>query len=133
MIKQRGFTLIELVIFMVIVTILGTTVFLGFDMALGQESMVANNVKAMFMAEQRMDLIFGQRIKSGFSSFVDPCVSLFASPATDNICSKNAFAFGYTVSSTVTPSWSGNANLTSIVVDVTGPGSATLSTVVGNY
>ncbi|MFI4956253.1 MAG: type II secretion system protein J [Gammaproteobacteria bacterium] len=133
MMKQQGFTLIELVIFMVIVTILGTTVFLGFDMALGQENIVSSNVNAMFMAQQRMDLMLGQRIKNGFSAFVDPCVSLFASPATDNICSKNAFAFGYTVSSTITSSWSGNANLTSIVVNVTGPGSASLSTVVGNY
>jgi prepilin-type N-terminal cleavage/methylation domain-containing protein len=133
MINQRGFTLIELVIFMVIVTILGTTVFLGFDMALSQESMVSSNVNAMFMAQQRMDLIYGQRIKNGFSGFVDPCVSLFASPATDNICSKNAFAFGYTVTSSISTSYSGNANLTSIVVNVTGPGSASLSTLVGNY
>ena len=133
MIRQHGFTLIELVIFMVIVTILGTTVFLGFDMALSQENMVSSNVNAMFMAQQRMELIYGQRIKNGFPGFVDPCVSLFASPATDNICSKNAFAFGYTVTSTISTSYSGNANLTSIVVNVTGPGSASLSTLVGNY
>jgi len=131
--KQQGFTLIELVIFMVIVTIMAATIFLGFDMALQQENVVSNNANAMYIGQQRMDLIIGQRIENGFSGFVDPCVSLFASPATDNICSKNAFAFGYTVSSTITTSWSGNANLTSIVVNVTGPGSATLSSLVGNY
>lgn len=131
--RSSGYTLIELIIFMVIVTILGTTVFVGFNMALSRENTVVANVRAMFMAQQRMDMIWGQRLQNGFSLFVDPCISLFASPATDNICSKNAFAFGYTVSSTITSNWNGDPDLTSIVVTVTGPGSATLSSIVGNY
>jgi type II secretory pathway pseudopilin PulG len=130
---NKGYTLIELIMFMVIVTILSTTIFVGYEVAMSGAADVSNNARAMFIAEQRMDLIIGQKIKNGFSGFVDPCVSLFASPATDNICSKGSFAFGYTVLSSITTPWNANANLKLVTVTVSGPGSATLATVVGNY
>lgn len=128
--RCRAFTLIEVVIFIVILSIVGLSILLGMNMSLKGSPDATKNTQSIMLAQQRMELMLGQRYSVGFSGFTDPCG---AGPFPDILCGEGAYALGYTISSSITPSWSGNADLTLITVTVTGPDSATLTTIVGNH
>lgn len=128
--RSKGFTLIELIVFIIIVGLASGAMFAGMQTALRKSKTVKDDMRALFLAQQRMELILGQKKQTGFTSFVDPCVSL-SFPAS--LCASGAFSFGYTVSSTISSSWNSDTSLKQITVTVTGPQSVTLTTVVGNY
>lgn len=130
--RARGFTLIELIIYLVIVGFLAVAILTGMSTALQQSPQITQITQAAFLAQQRMEVIAGYKMANGFSSFVDPCDA----PATfpDQLCSAGAFAQGFSVSSTITPSWESDANLTLVAVTVSGgDGASTFTTVMGNY
>lgn len=129
--RIQGFSLIELVIYIVIMGIIGLSIFAGMNTALESESIVDDNTQAMIIAQQRMEAIIGQRKTNGFTPFVDPCESPAFFP--DELCAVGAYAFGYTVTSTITTGFNGNNDLKEVTVEVTGPGTATLSTLLGNF
>ena len=124
--KQFGFNLIELTIVMLILSIAATAVFRGLLTGLEGTATITEEETALTIAESRMAFILGQFNENGFSSFSDLCVSSPSLP----ICSVTS---GYTVSSTITSNYSGNANFKLITVTASGPGSATLTTMVTNY
>ena len=119
---SKGFTLIEVTIFIVVLGIIATGLLAAFSISLRQQPTVQVIAIANTLAAQRMEIILGQKAIAGFSSYSDPC----SSPA---ICSIPA---GFTVSSTITPSWNSNANYNVITVNVTGKATATLTTLVAN-
>lgn len=126
----RGFTLIEIVVFIIVLSLVAIMMMIGMNMSLKGSPDVTRETQAIILAQQRMEIIAGQRLNFGFPFFADPCG---AGPFPDILCGEGAFANGYTVSSTITPSWSGNPDLTLIVVNVTGPATFTLTSLVGNH
>lgn len=124
--REYGMTLIEVVIFIVVMGILGTTILSTFYYSLKNTPTVDYNAQAIALAEKRMDIIVGQCRKVGFATFTDLCVG---SPSSA-VC---VIPSGFTVSSTITANWNSNANYKVITVTVSGLGSATLTSMVANY
>lgn len=125
---QAGYTLIELVIVIVVLGITVTGLFMALSTSLLGTATVANQDTALTLAQSRMALIMGQFEASGFAGVMDPCQATPSLP----VCAYST-ATGYTVTSTITDNWQGNANEKLIAVDVTGAGSASLENLVTNY
>jgi type II secretory pathway pseudopilin PulG len=124
--KLAGFTLIELVIFIVILAILVLGLLMAFNVSLERSVDVEGVTRALDLAEGRMDLILGQKKMVGFASFTDPCV---ASPSL-GVCTTPS---GYAVSSSIANNWNGDSNFKVITVTVSGGGTASLTALVSNY
>ena len=116
---QRGLTLIELVVFIVIVGILVSGALTGFTTILRYSNRPGYLLTATQLADARMNLILQQRRVGGFSSLSDPCSS--GSLAACTGLNTFATAGGYVVSSSISAVSGGTrtANVT-----VTGTGSA---------
>ncbi len=130
--NQCGFTLIELIVFIVLVAILLTGLVASTFQVLGDTFKTENLGKAQDFAIQRMELILGQKRQQGYTVFTDPC-NPGPGPA---ICSVPAAA-GFTVirtSPATLPPLAGSGE-TTIVITVTGPNGsgATLTTLVSEY
>ncbi len=124
--RQNGFTLIELTLFITIMSFLGTGILAAFYVSLHSAPDIQNSARASELAQQRMELIVGSKEVNGFTSTADPCV---VSPGLA-VCSAPA---GFTVSSNIVGSWGGSPNYKDITVTVSGNGSATLERLVANY
>ncbi len=129
--RNKGFTLIELVVFIVIIGISATGLFMGLDAVLQSEHEIDDTDRALVLAQQRMEIILGQRKQNGFTPFLDPCAAPASFP--DELCAAGAYSFGYTVTSSIDNNWNGNTNYKVITVNVTGTGTATLTTIVGKF
>ena len=70
--KNGGFSLIELVMFIVIVGILITGVFVTFSEINASVTTPESYNVASQLAQERMEMIIGQRRQVGFAAFVDP-------------------------------------------------------------
>ena len=125
-----GFSLIELVIFIVIIGIAVSSVFLSLSTALQKTSLVNPQTTAIELASARMDIILGQRRINGFQSFYDLC------SINPPVCTVAPGIAGYTISSTISKYTVGNdSNYKIIDVLVTGPQNsrANLKTMVAEY
>lgn len=134
----RGATLIELIAFIVIVGVLVSGLAAGLSGTLRGGTASRPVTQALQLAQERMELILGQKDVLGFSGFTaatyDPCALGSTHPACNT-------TFGYTV----TPDppldetgacMGGDINYKCITVTVTDASGATLSRLqaaVGNY
>ncbi len=131
---QKGFTIVELIAFITIIGIVGTTLFVGLNTALISSHEIEDTEQALTLAQQRMEMILGQYQSVGFAGFSDPC-----SPAIfpDFMCALGGFSYGFTVVSSIAPNWSGDPNYKVITVTVsvtaTAAPAATLRAIVGDY
>jgi hypothetical protein len=93
--RSFGLSLIEVVAFIVIVGAGAVVVvrMLPNVMSRGPDS--SDIVRATHLAQTRMELILGQRIKNGFSAMSDPCVPAAGAPAQ---CTPPT---GFTVSASI--------------------------------
>lgn len=73
--KQRGFTLIEMVIFIVVLGIIGATLVSAFNASQSSSRTPEQTLIATELAISRMELILEQRFSQGFNNFSDPCTS----------------------------------------------------------
>jgi len=121
---SRGFTLIELIIFIVIVSIMGVALMSAFSITTRGTPEAGQLTQATQLAQERMELVMAQRRIAGFAAFADPC------PGPAAACTPPA---GYNVTTTIAPNWSGDANYKQITVNVTGTGSATVTSIVAKY
>ena len=130
---QTGFSLIELVVFIVVVSILAAALFAGFSGTLQLGAAGPDLSRASRLAQERMELILGQRHALGFAGFTaatfDPCTS--SPPSTQDVCA--AIPAGYTVSATLADNWSSDTDYKVINVAVTGKSDASLTALVANY
>ena len=131
---ESGFSLIELIVFIVVVGMLGTALFAGFSTALRQGASGPDlSISAAQLAQDRMELIIGQKRVLGFAGFTsatfDPCTS--APPSTQAVCTS--LPAGYSVSATLSNNWGGDTNYKVINVAVTGKSQASLVALVANY
>lgn len=127
--KYAGFTIIELVIFIVITSILGTVIVLAIVNALLKMSSVSQQNVATQTARQCMEYYLGQRRLNGYSTLNGAnCTAPLTLPA---ICSVPT---GYTlVVNCVNTTISGDSNYNTITATVTGSGSAILTYLIGKY
>jgi hypothetical protein len=136
---QHGVTLIELIVFIVIMGICVVALLSMYRAVLPHGLTPAQITLATQLAQERMELILGQRVVDGYSTatFTDPCVGA-ASPV---ICTNQFTPPGlYSIVVTgINPAvqWSGTANTYRMFgVKVLGPDGtqlANLSAVIANY
>lgn len=120
----QGFTLIEMVVFIVVIAILGTTIMIAFVNALQGVPSLSNNIIANKTAEQCMEWYIGQRRLNGYTSI-----------ATGTTVPTYCTALpGYTVAVNVASTTiNTDTNYLLITVTVSGLGDASLSTIVASY
>lgn len=125
--KMSGFTLIELIIFITVTSVLGTSMFIAINRALSGFVDTTNITVATELAQKRMELILGERYNMGFINFFDPCNSENVPP----ICTSPP---GFIISASIDPFFIGDDNnFKKINVTVTGQSKATLTTLVSDY
>jgi MSHA pilin protein MshD len=141
--RSRGLTLVELVVFIVIVGVAAFALLGSFGAMLTRSPTAAQLTQASQLAQERMELILGQR-NSPFAGVgynntadLDPC-NRVGPPA---VCTNT---FGFTVSSAGTGTapaswvqWNGNPTtsykLVTVTVKLGGTTLATRSAVLSNY
>lgn len=121
---MRGFSLIELVIFIVIVSIMGVALLASFSVTTRSTPDAGQVTQATQLAQERIELILAQRRAAGFAAFVDPC------PGPPAACTAPT---GYTVTAAIAPNWNGDTNYRVITVTVSGTMAATATVLVANY
>ena len=127
---QRGVTLVELIAFIVIMGISVMALLAMYRAVLPHGATPAQITLATQLAQERMELILGQRAASGYSPVVDPCPGAA-------ICTPTA-GFSVIVNGVSPPVlWSDvTGNYRQIGVRVLGPDGnplASLSAVIANY
>ena len=119
---QRGFTLLEIIVLIVVLGIMSGGFFLAFSAASKGNDSAENITTALDAAQTRMEILLGWEKTHGYSSFTtDPCAS--SPPAACSVPS------GYTVSANI----SAQSNYKIVTVTVSGTAPASLTTWVYNY
>ena len=129
--NQGGFSLVEMVIFIVVMGVMATGLMAVFQRALSGSGVPGQMTTAMNLAQERMELVLAtKRLQAVYdpTSF-DPCPG----PA---LC--NTAATGYSVSVTITavsPTFGANYSEINVVVTDTATATpqASLQTLVANY
>lgn len=123
--KTQGFTLIEILVFIIVTSLLMTTILLGGITALRNTPTVHYQWIAMQLAQGCMEWFLEQRRLNGYSSLSCP-----STPST-SICPGWS---GFTMTSNIScTTWNSDSNYKTITVTVSGLARATLSTQIGNY
>lgn len=128
-----GYSLIELVIFIVVIGILGVGLMSAFSGALLGATEPERITRATVLAQERMELILGRREAAGFAAFTaftfDPCTA--SPPSTAPACTN--LPAGYTITSNLATDWNGDTGYKVVTVSVAGAGTAQLSVLTGDY
>jgi len=122
---QKGFTFIEVIVFIVVTSLMATALFLAFTTSLRNVPSVYYNTIAGQTAKSCMEWFLGQRRLNGYSAFTCP------SSAVPALCTAPS-GFSLAVNITCT-TISADTNYQTIAVTVSGKASANLTTLVGNY
>jgi prepilin-type N-terminal cleavage/methylation domain-containing protein len=131
--RARGFTLIEMVVFIVIVGVAAVALLRTFAQTMPRSPAPAQLTQATQLAQERMELILGRLGVVGYGALNDPCVG--GTPPA--ICTNT---FGYTVAvSGISPvvAWNGNPTtdfkLITVQVSLNGVQLAQSDAVVADY
>jgi type II secretory pathway pseudopilin PulG len=125
--KHSGFTLIELIMFIIITAILGTTILIAFVYGLNRSPVISQNSTASIAAQQCAEWFMGQRKTNGYTSI--SCTN----PNTPSYCTSNMPA-GYTITTSCsTTTIASDSNYETLTINVSGQGNAILTLVLGNY
>ena len=120
--REKGQTLVELIVFLVIMAILTSSMVLAITAALEHMPDILNVNTAIGLAQRRMEFVYGQYAINGYDSFSDLCDG--GSPPS--ICTDPS---GFTTSSSISSISNGKL----ITVTVTGNAALTLEQEVRNY
>ena len=96
--RARGFSLIELVIFIVIVSIMGVALLASFSVTTRSSPDAGQMTQATQLAQERMELVMAQRRAVAFAAFADTC------PGPAAACTPPT---GYNVAVVIAPNWNG--------------------------
>ena len=136
-VRRRGFTLVEMVVFIVIVGVAAVALFQTFGQTLPRSPTPAQLVQATQLAQERMELILGRRGVASYAALNDPCVG-----GTPPAICTTTFGYVVTVAGINAPppvpvAWNGNptADFKLITVTVSRGGTqlAQSDAVVANY
>jgi len=147
--RCRGVTLVELIAFIIIVSVLASGLMAGFSSTMRGSDLSRNVTQALQLAQERMELIQARKDVVGFACFTgtrfDPCTAAAAAgacpamPASTHPACNSATTLGYTVTSALDETgacMSGDPNYKCITVTVADAGGANLSRLqaaVANY
>ncbi|GGI85149.1 type II secretion system protein [Legionella impletisoli] len=120
---SSGFTLIEIILYIVVLSIVGSGLLIAFNAALMAGENPGKNLAASQLAKARMDIILQQRLVNGFNSISDPCAA-GSSPAACAPLATFATNNNLIVTSSIPPASGGIRTAT---VTVSGAGNATLT------
>ena len=122
--KQQGFTLIELVAFIVVIGIIAGGLLVGMNQALKSTKSPTGIAQASYLANARMQIILMNRAFNGYATLSDPCpAAALCAPLTAYATANN-----FTVTSIIS-----GTNPKIITISVTGAGDATIKAYTYNY
>ena len=122
--RDDGFSLIEAIVFIVVLGVLLAGLVVAFASPLLRSPAAGSLDLAAELAQQRMELILAQRRATGFAGFTDPCPG----PA---ICTPPA---GYTVTSSIVAGYGADpTNYKVVTVSVSGTSTISAAALVANY
>ncbi len=128
--RQRGVTLVELIVFLVIVGIAAAGIMEALAQSPGGNATPVQILEATKLGESRLELLVGQSETQRITGLADPCAATTPPP----VCQLPA---GYQIAQpTVIPDFGGNPALTELSVQVAAPDGrvlATLTDVVAEY
>lgn len=131
--SYEGFTLMELLIFITILGVIVAGLASIYPISLKGASLNTEYERALHLAQERMELIIGQRKILGFSNFnstnFDPCSR--TPPSTIAVCTL--IPAGYSVTSSYTNNWNGDSNYRDISVQVNGVVDVQIQSLFANY
>ncbi len=123
--KQNGFTLIELVVFIVVTSLLATTILLALITTTQKIPTIHQEIIATQTAKRCMEWFIGQQSLNGYSSLTCP------NTTTPTFCTVPS---GYSISTSIScTTLNGDANYKTITVTVSGLGDASFSTLIAAY
>lgn len=123
--KMDGFTLIELIIFIIITALLSSTILLALSIGTQKMPAIHQQIIATQLAQKCMEWFIGQNSLNGYASLTCPNTS------TPAFCTAPS---GFTVSTNITcTTIAGEAGFKTISVSIGGLGNATLTTVIAEY
>lgn len=123
--KLDGFTLIEVIMFMVVVAILAATILLSVSTSLTKAPIVFEDMIATQTAKKCIEWFIGQRRLNGYTAISCP------SSTVPSFCSAPT---GFTVAVSITcTTINSDANYQTITVTVSDKGNAKLTTLIANY
>lgn len=125
---QQGFTLIEIIIFMVVLGIVGSGLLVGLNQSIRNSYIPRSMPQSNYLANARLQVILMYRHITGYSISTDPCTT---NPSY-NICGPLATYATNNQFTVLTPTFSGT-NPKTITVNVTGIVNATAVGYVYNY
>lgn len=125
MIKLRGFTLIEILVFIVVSSLLMSVILLGATTALTKTPSVHQQWVALRTAQTCMEWFLGQRRLNGYTALTCP------STPSASVCAAPA---GYSISTNVTcTTWNSDTTYKTLTVTINGVSGATASVQIGDY
>jgi type II secretory pathway pseudopilin PulG len=123
--KIRGFTMVELIMFIIITSLLASTVLLALNFTTQRSPTARQQMIATQTAKRCMEWFIGQRRLNGYSSISCPSTTV---PA---FCTSPS---GYTLAVNITcTTINSDSNYQTIAVTVSGNGDASLSTLIAKY
>ena len=128
--KQHGVSLIELVIFIAVLSVAVSGITLVLTTVLLQSPITGQISEALSIAQGRMELVLGKRQLMGYAGLSDPCAS--GSPPA--VCASTLT--GYTVNTSFTPTTiNTDSHYTTVMVMVTSAGDTrvVLKSLVADY
>jgi len=120
--KQRGFTLIEMIVFILVLAITASASLLAYTNILAKSNQPGKILAASQLAHARMAIILQQRLVNGFASITDPCTA-GVPPAACTGLAAFATSGGYVVTSSI-PAAAGGVQTATITI--TGSGNSTV-------
>ncbi len=123
--NHRGFTLIEVLIFIIVTSLIAPALFIAFTTAQLNAPAAFENLIARQTAKQCMEWFIGQRRLNNYNSVSCP------STTVPSFCTAPT---GYTLSVNIAcTTINSDANYKTITVTVSGKSNATLTTLIANY
>lgn len=121
----QGFTLIEILVFIVVSSLVMSTILLSAFNGLRRAPTVHQQWVAIETARGCVEWFLNQRRLNGYTAISCP------STVTPSACTAPA---GYSISTSITcTTWNTDANYKTITINVTGLASASLATQIGSY
>jgi len=133
--RAAGFTLVEMIVFIVIVGVGAVALFQMFRQTMPRSPAPAQLAQAAQLAQERMELILGRRNVAGvgYGALNDPCTG-----GTPPAICTNTFNYAVTVTGIAAPvAWNGNPTtdfkLITVIVKLDNQQIAESDAVVANY
>jgi type II secretory pathway pseudopilin PulG len=123
--KQAGFSFIELILFIMLTSILASTILLSLRTTLKATPQQHNNYIALQSARACMDVMLGEKALFGSAYFTCPSTTV-----PGNCLAPTGYALAVNI---VCTTLNGDNTYQTITVSVTGTGYSTLTALIANY